>query len=77
MKRTETIHCKEMTEKMSPLTLKTLRLKLEKAKPFHSLCKPDLLGRADTKDAAQMRAPKSKEAYSELYVYHSHQITDT
>lgn len=44
MKRTETIHCKEMTEKMSPLTLKTLGLKLEKAKPFHSLCKPDLLG---------------------------------
>lgn len=62
---------------MSPLTSKTLRLKLEKAKPFHSLYKPDLLGGADTKDAAQMRAAISRKAYSELNAYHSHQITDT
>lgn len=34
MKRAETIHRKEMTEKMSPLTPKTLRLKLEKNKAF-------------------------------------------
>lgn len=44
MERAETIHCKEMTEKMSPLTPKTVRLKPEKAKPFHSLYKPNLLG---------------------------------
>lgn len=44
MKRAETIHCKEITEKMSPLKPKALRLKQEKTKPFHSLYKPDLLG---------------------------------
>lgn len=38
------IHCKEITEKLSPLKPKILRLKQVKTKPFHFLYKPDLLG---------------------------------